>query len=133
MAKQLENEMVKAGVAVLVVDPNTDNNETAAIYNRLRQSIPSNGSSIGLDCEGTDGHKGHWGPLMVQVASRTVAVVEVPVAPGEYSGQLRELLAGKGIQKIVCQGKEDILSLRRCRPSMSAWPSGRSPGHDQAP
>ncbi|CAE7415702.1 PPEF2, partial [Symbiodinium sp. CCMP2456] len=118
MAKQLENEMVNAGVAVLVVDPNTDDNESAAIYNRLRQSIPSNGSSIGLDCEGTDGHKGHLGPLMVQVASPTVAVVEVPMAPGKYSRQLRELLADEGIQKIVCQGKDDILSLGRCLPSM---------------
>ena len=118
MPKHLENEMKVAGVEVLVVDQNTDNIECADIYNRLRQSITSNGGSIGLDCEGTDGHKGHLEPLMVQLASQTVAVVEVPTAPGKYSQQLRELLADEGIQKIVCQGKDDILSLRRCLPSI---------------
>ena len=107
---------MNAGVEIQVVSQGTDKKSIEAMYQKLRQSIDDAPSpSIGLDCEGTDGRKAMFGPLMVQVASPTVSVVEVPSAPGKYSQKLGEL---DTITKIVCQGKEDIASLAKCLPSL---------------
>ncbi|CAE7365069.1 PPEF2 [Symbiodinium natans] len=115
MAKELEKEMAAAGVEVLRVGPGMDRRAIGSTYSRLRASMDG---SIGVDCEGTHGHTGANGPLMVQVASKTVAVVEVPQKPGQYSLELRELLADAGIQKVFCQGKGDIAAFGKCSPPL---------------
>ncbi|CAE7517120.1 PPEF2 [Symbiodinium sp. CCMP2456] len=113
--KQLEEQMRLSGVEVLVVDPEMDRRSTTQIYGKLRESIDQ---SIGVDCEGHHGELGKKGPLMVQVASSSVVVVEVRTQSGLYSPDLRKLLADASIQKVFCQGKGDIQALKNCSPGM---------------
>ncbi|CAE7711489.1 PPEF2 [Symbiodinium sp. CCMP2592] len=113
--KQLEEQMRLSGVEVLVVDPEMDRGSTAKIYGRLRETIHE---SIGVDCEGHHGELGKKGPLMVQVASNSVVVVEVRSQSGLYSPDLRKLLADASIQKVFCQGNADIQALKKCSPAM---------------
>mmetsp|Transcript_111326 Transcript_111326/g.295865 ORF Transcript_111326/g.295865 Transcript_111326/m.295865 type:complete len:223 (-) Transcript_111326:40-708(-) len=120
IVRELENEMQSAGAEILLVGSDTDVDEVVGAYAKLRSSISS---SVGVDCEGTEGVKGSRGPLMVQVGSEAVVVVETPTEDGKYSQSLRDLLADKLVTKVFCQGRDDIASLgRSCPPVMVAGP-----------
>ena len=108
MFKDLETEMENKEVEIQLVDQHVDRKTVSAMYSKLRQSL-QDAAVVGIDCEGTDGHKGIFGPLTVQVASAGVVVVEVPSSPGKYSQELCEILADEGIQKVFCQGKNAAL------------------------
>jgi len=111
---ELELEMQAAGVEVLLVHPGGSLGAEEA-YAKLRRSIDG---AIGVDCEGIEGLKGQYGPLMIQVASSRVAVVETPGQKGRYSEPLRDLLADPGVTKVFCQADGDLLALAKTQPCL---------------
>ena len=96
--------------------------EAPAAYARLRATAEG---SVGVDCEGTDPEVGGPGPLMVQVASSRVVVVETPGgarAGSGYSDELRAILADPLLTKVFCVAKDDVRALRGTVPPMEIIP-----------
>ena len=74
-----------------------NSHEAKEAYNILYGSIVD---AVGVDCEGTNRQHGYLWPLMVQAASPTVVVVEIPDPYGVFSEELKELLSDPLVAKV---------------------------------
>lgn len=84
---------------------------------RFLASLKSNsaeGLAVGI---GTQGNDGDGLPILVQVATKDIALLELPRAAGAFSKELTRLLADASVTKVFCDSaaRRDMKALGVCK------------------